>query len=259
MPDWVAISKSQHFHSSWRRRDHFNMFSNEVVAAVLPGELGKLIAEYVLGFIQTGETFRAVAILGMEQNKNLYVSKEGKWLALYVPAVFRSFPFALAQGEDDNRILCVDKSHISEDAEDSRFFDEEGNLTEVTSEILTFLQKREQELVTADKAAQLIAEQELLKEWPLSIATGEDLLPFRVEGLFRIDEEKLNRLEAVELGELRQCGALPLAYAQLLSMSQTDQLSRRLEYQRDESGTKQDVADLGELLSADDALNFDSL
>ena len=80
-----------------------------------------------------------------------------------------------------------------------------------------------------------------------------------MEGLFRIDEEKLNRLEAVELGELRQCGALPLAYAQLLSMSQTDHLSRRLEYQRDESGTKQDVADLGELLSADDALNFDSL
>ena len=259
MNNWVAISKSEHGESRWKQRDHYQMFANEIIAPILPQELGKLISDYVLGFVRAGESFQAVALLGVEEGKNLYVSSEGRWLAMYVPAAYRAFPFALANGEEDNRILCIEESYLSQDSEDQRLFDEESNLAEFTQEILGFLQSREQSYISANSATKLIVENQLLKEWPLVISAAYDSSASRMEGFYSIDEEKLNNLEASTLGTLRQHGALALAYAQLLSMSQTEQISRRLEFQRNQAQPGEAVADLSELFSANDNLNFDSL
>ncbi|MFW6380351.1 MAG: SapC family protein, partial [Halorhodospira sp.] len=59
--------------------------------------------------------------------------------------------------------------------------------------------------------------------WPLELHLGEQ--PQRLGGLYRVDEARLNALEGAALERLRDAGALPIAYAQLLSTGQR----RRLE------------------------------
>jgi hypothetical protein len=61
--------------------------------------------------------------------------------------------------------------------------------------------------------------QGLIQPWPVKLQ-GADGGERTLEGLFRIDEAALNALPAEGLAELRDAGALSLAYCQLLSMQQ---------------------------------------
>jgi hypothetical protein len=63
----------------------------------------------------------------------------------------------------------------------------------------------------------------------LSIKQGEQSVS--VNGLYRIDEAALNALGNKAFLALRRSGALPVAYAQLLSMNQMGVLQRLLQIQ----------------------------
>ena len=52
-----------------------------------------------------------------------------------------------------------------------------------------------------------------------------------LQGLFRVDEEKLNQLDGAALQELQQSGAMGVAYCQLLSMQHLLTLARLAEQQ----------------------------
>jgi hypothetical protein len=67
-------------------------------------------------------------------------------------------------------------------------------------------------------AVDVLVAANLVQPWPLSIKQGEQNVP--VTGLYRIDEAALNTLENEAFLTLRRSGALPVAYAQLLSMNQ---------------------------------------
>ena len=55
-----------------------------------------------------------------------------------------------------------------------------------------------------------------IKERAIKLKSDQGEVP--VEGLFRIDEQALNILDKDDFEEVRQAGALPLIYCQLLSM-----------------------------------------
>jgi len=65
---------------------------------------------------------------------------------------------------------------------------------------------------------------ELIQPWPRNLQQGENTVP--VEGFHRIDEAALNALPDEAFLALRKTGALPLAYAQLLSMNQLGKLQQ---------------------------------
>ena len=65
-------------------------------------------SEYPVVFVRGGKSWFPVAILGLRDKTNNFVSADGRWLGDYTPAYVRRYPFALvATGEGDNR-LCVD-------------------------------------------------------------------------------------------------------------------------------------------------------
>lgn len=259
MSSWIAVSKTAHGDLYWKPREHFHMFSNEIIAPVVPSEMGKLLADYVLGFVQENGLYRAIAILGIEQGSNLFVSEEGKWQSNYVPAAYRGFPFGLGKGEDGDHVFCIEESYLSEDNSHQRFFDEEGNLTQLTTEVLQFLQAKEQGMVSSADACKLIESFGLLKEWELVVPVSGESQGIRLEGLFCVDEEKLNSLGSDKLGELRQFGALAMCYAQLLSTAHTDQLAKRFHLKRLGAEYSKVDSDVGDLFSSDDTLNFDNI
>jgi hypothetical protein len=59
--------------------------------------------------------------------------------------------------------------------------------------------------------------EDLFQPWPLKVQGPEG--ERNIEGLFRIDEARLNSLEPDALARVQKAGGLPVAYCQLLSMS----------------------------------------
>jgi len=138
-----------------------------------------------------------------------------------VPSAFRGYPFRLARAEaQDDLILCVDEDSglVSGDkAAGEPFFDDNGEITQPVKDVLDFLNQVERNRAVTETAVAGLAEAGLITEWPLKIKDQDQEKP--VTGLFRIDEPKLNTLDDDRFLKLRKAQALPIAYAQLLSMN----------------------------------------
>lgn len=265
VPPWVAITRSQHQGSGWLPRKGFAFAQTEQLAPVLLQELAHLTSLYTLAFVQRGETFQLVALLGVGagagDGRNLYINKDHQWLGAYVPALFRAHPFAFLKSETGESLLCIRQSHLVSEPEPGQagvhpFFDESGELADVTAKMVSFLSQCEQGRQVTDQACAQLHALELLESWPLTIER-EDQGALALQGLYKINEAKLNAVAGAELNALHQAGALKLAYAQLFSMHQLHQLKERAAYHAKQA--PQRPVDLEPIFGDSDAgLNFDA-
>ena len=156
----------------------------------------------------------------MQQNQNLYTDAHGDWLeAAYVPASVRRFPFyAVAAGGADNldkTLIMVDESGLA--ASDDPFFDRHGKATAKWQSSETFIA----DFVVAEKQTALFAAR--MAELGLLEAFDAQVNPERqdsrqVTGMYRINEERLNRLAAKTVRELMLQGEMSRIYAHLISL-----------------------------------------
>lgn len=225
MAQLTVISREQHAGKRWKRYTSYSFAAHDAVAPLVAQELPRACMHLPIGFLKTENGYQLVAVLGLQPGKNLWVSPDGRWLAGYVPAAYRGYPFALANTEDGQRVLCVrEDSGLVNDDEGELFFDEEGQPAKPIQDVLDFLQ---QVTANAQVTAQLcgvLEEHGLVSPWNVQVksADGEK----KVEGLFRVDEAALNALPAEALAAVRDRGAMPLVYCQLLSMQHLHQLGR---------------------------------
>ncbi len=170
-----------------------------------------------LGFLATGGEIVPVALLGLKPGKNLFVAADGRWLGGYVPAAYRSYPFALASTEDGQQVLCIDEGSglLSDDAGEV-LFTEDKRPAAAVAEVLDFLTQVAANRQVTRRICALLKEHGVVQPWPLRLRTAEG--EQSVAGLLRIDEGALNALPAETFVALRNAGALALAYCQLLSM-----------------------------------------
>ena len=80
MPQWIALSRTQHADHSYLPRQGYTFAVNQAVAPVLLAELPKLLPHYALGFIQQETGYQAVALLSLDGQNNLYLHSDGRWL-----------------------------------------------------------------------------------------------------------------------------------------------------------------------------------
>lgn len=225
MAQLTVISREQHAGKRWKRYTSYSFAAHDAVAPLVAQELPRACMHLPIGFLKTENGYQLVAVLGLQPGKNLWVSPDGRWLAGYVPAAYRGYPFALANTEDGQRVLCVrEDSGLVNDDEGELFFDEEGQPAKPIQDVLNFLQ---QVTANAQVTAQLcgvLEEHGLISPWNVQVksADGEK----KVEGLFRVDEAALNALPAEALAAVRDRGAMPLVYCQVLSMQHLHQLGR---------------------------------
>lgn len=163
------------------------------------------------------------AVLGLGTGRNFVVGKAGSWLAGYIPAVYRGYPFALAPAKDDKQALCIITDSIS-DTEGEALFDDLGKPSEKVATIINFLSEIARNTSSTHAKCALLEKLDLLEAWPITIRNDET--EKGVEGLIRINEEKFNALEDEALLELREQGALPLVFFQLLSMQNLNTIAQ---------------------------------
>lgn len=251
MPEWIAVSRTSHAEAYYRPREGYGHAAGQLMVPALLAELHKLIPHYVIGLLPAGEGLAPVALLGVEQHHNLYLHPDGRWLGHYVPALLRGYPFALADGQGDDKVLAVDAQQVTDDGEP--LFDN-GELNAGVAETLRFLQQCEASRHATSAAGKALQDAGVVTEWSLTVPVGEGHK--RVNGLYRVDEQALNALDAETYATL-QGAPMQLAYAQLYSQSQVEQLTQRAEIhaQLEQANTTPDLdAMFGE---DDDELNFD--
>lgn len=259
MISWKPISKSEHADKRWRVREDYKFVMDNQIAQVLLNELPKVLPQFVLGFLKKDDGYALVAVLGIDGKRNLYVNNEGKWLGNYVPAAFRGYPFVLANDEKGDRLFCIDEDYLTDAETGKRLFEENGELAPLTQQLIDFLKECDTGSVQTQNACKTLAEAALIEPWALTVDRGESLPPVNVEGLHRINEYALQTLESDKLGVLQKAGGLHLAYAQLYSMNQVEQLTQRSEHFNKGAQSAQAIEGVGELFADNDTLNFDNL
>jgi hypothetical protein len=229
VPNITIISKKQHRNSRWKRPNNFNFAANDALCPLVVHEFPQAIMSLPVGFIPLEQGYTPVAILGLEQGKNLLVDAQGKWRGRYIPNAYRCHPFLLADGEDDKRILCIDEDiGIADDGEDGEsIFGEDGEASETISSILDFLNKNSINRKPTKIICDCIQKHGLIEPWPIAVMIDDENRG--VSGVFRINETALNALSRTALKELRDCSALVVVYSQLLSMGHLQNLAQEIQ------------------------------
>ncbi|TCO73750.1 SapC family protein [Chromatocurvus halotolerans] len=257
MSEWTAVSRSAHADAAYLARSDYAFAAAQKVVPVLMAELPRLMPHYVLAFIRDAEVMTPVALLTLPGAGNLYVNTDGQWLAEYVPAALRGYPFRLlptteGQGEE---VFCIEKTHLCSPDEGTALFDASGNLTAKAQETLDFLTQCAANRKATLAAAAALASAGVLAPWPLKVAADENADPVMLEGLWRVDETALNQLPADAFAALRDGGALALAYTQMLAGQQFRHLKDRARFHA--ARTQPAEVDLESLFGdGDDELSF---
>ena len=205
----------------------FSRKSNSLYLAA--AEFNEACKEYPIVFTRSpdGKTV-PVAVLGLREKENLFVDDQGRWLARYLPAFLRRYPFVLTPIPGQSLAVCIDEAYpgLGETAGQA-LFDEQGQETPFLKQTLEFLSQYQREYARTEAFCKRLEENGLLKETNVR-ADLRDGRTFTVNGLRVIDEKKLQELpDAVALSLFRS-GEMNLVTAHLLSLSNIQRLADRL-------------------------------
>jgi hypothetical protein len=202
-----------------------NVNSVPLVAAEIP-HAGR---EYTVVFTEAGDSIVPLAILGVSDTENLYITDEGGWDAKYIPAFVRRYPFVFSRSEDGNTFtLCIDESWdgCNQDGRGERLIDENGERSPYLTRLMGFLQDYERNAQQTSLHCSKLKELDLLeqKTATFTLPSGEKA---SLRGFMTVSREKLHALPAEKLHELAQTGELELIYAHLLSMNNLQLVAER--------------------------------
>lgn len=261
MPDIQVVSRERHAGRRWARYASYAFAGADAVAPLVIQELPKACMMMPLGFVAVDDGFMPVAVQGLMPGKNLLVADDGRWLAGYVPAAYRSYPFALANTPDGQQVLTViEDSGLLSDTDGELFFDDNNEPSQAVKDVLSFLEQVAINRQATRRACAALQKHDLIKPWPINIDTDGGRQA--VEGLYSIDEAALNQVSAEALQELRDASALLVAYCQILSTQHLQKLGVLLRAHAAQSAASLETP-AGELdiefLNNSDTINFGAL
>jgi hypothetical protein len=224
----VPLNRATHHDCSVDTATGFG-FASEVNSVPLMGiEFPQAATEYAIVFGGSGDDITPAAILGIRGNENLFLGPNGTWLAKYIPAFVRRYPFVFSHA-DDNFVLCVDEAFpgFNREGKGQRLFADDGAPTPYIDGILKFLQDYQTHFVATRRFCQRLRELALLEPMQAQLTTA-DGPPLSLGGFMAVNRAKLKALPAETLAELAKTDELELIYLHLQSLRNFDLLRERL-------------------------------
>ena len=261
----VPITKEQFGKKRFKRNLTYHFTSRDMIAPLALQELPSAMMHVPIAFAKIQDRMMPVMIQGLVHDKNLFVAPDGRWIGRYLPMCYRFQPFMLATLDDGKQVLCCeDTSDLISDADGEPFFAEGESPSETVTSLLHALGEHAKNRQATVTLCELLDQEGLIAPWPIKIKDDASDNEVAVEGLCRIDETALGELDPQKLAAVRDAGAMPLIYTQLLSMQHLrilGQLSKaHVEVQRRTSTPEAYAEDSDLTFSADDTtISFENL
>lgn len=205
------------------------------VARVFPSEFIQLQTEYPLFFIRNKEQggFEPVALLGFGDKENLFLDENG-WDAGYVPLSIERQPFLIGFQEQvvdgiptETPVVHIDLDHPAvSDTEGERVFLPHGGESPLLERISSVLMTVHQGHEAAKSLSEMLVGMELIESLVLEVAL-KDGSKQSLKGLYTINEDKLQNLNANALESLHKKGHVRDVYMMLASLPNISRLIER--------------------------------
>ncbi len=184
----------------------------------------------VFASADAGKTQAPVIVLGLADAQNLFVDAAGTWdAAAYVPAFARRYPFCIAElrvqdGAPSEKVVCIDASHL--DRRGVSLFDADGEPSAQWQTAQRLLQEYENDLAATARMCARFGDLGLLSPFTFEVTQGE-APGLKLQGMHRIDEQKLKALKPDQHKALVADGFMGRIYAHIHSLENFARLYQR--------------------------------
>jgi hypothetical protein len=184
---------------------------------VLPSEILEVQREYPILFRKHPETgqFLPVALLGFEEQENLFLSENTQWNASYIPLAVSKGPFWVGvngEGADEHLVICInrDDPRVNQEVGEP-LFDENGSPSIYTQTIRLNLFRLNEGIAETKKMIDAFVAANLIETVNMEVEfANKEAINFK--GAYTINTENLTQLSAEQITALNTEGYLALAY-----------------------------------------------
>lgn len=240
MTSHVPLAKDKHANLKIINSGDYSRYKEQHLIPIVTRDFFILASEFPCVFVsnQNTEEFMPVAIMGLREGQNLYCQQE-PYPAQVIPLGFGNAPFAIAAADEqrDQFVVLVDEdSHLVSETEGQALFDENGEKTEYMEARVEGLIQAAQLREQTNQVCRLLHEKGLLTTHIVQLQHRPDGQKYSIDGIYTVDENKLNELSDEDFLELRKSGILALIYAHLTSLQQLRRISER-QYEADKASS----------------------
>lgn len=228
----VPLSKEQHKKLYIEPVEGFAFAAETNSLYIAAAEFPRASREYPIVFASDNQGgLFPVALLGLKKNQNLFVDKNGKWNADYIPAYARRYPFILATPDSKKNqfTVCIDESYpgFNTAKEGQPLFNAKGEDGPVLKQAVEFLKDYQAHVRLTETFCKGLLELEVLEPVQANVAlkSGQKL---SIAGFQCVSRKKLKELAPKKLTDLLKSDQLELIYCHLQSLNNVNNLTRRL-------------------------------
>ncbi len=234
----VALQNDKHAKLKITESGDYSRYKDQHLVPIITQDFFALCAEFPIVFVKdsTGDKFVPVAIMGLREGENLYCQTE-EWKAQVVPVRFNNAPFSVMRYDEagDKLVVLIDEeSPMLSETEGTPLFKEDGGKTEYLEKKIEGLVNIAQQTMQTEEICKMFKEKDLLSTQQVQLRHRADSPQYNIDGVYTIDEMKLNGLSDEEYLEFRKQGTIPMIYAHLSSLQQLRRVSA-LQYDADKA------------------------
>jgi len=160
-----------------------------------------------------------LALMSAKEGTNAYIDADGKWLAAYVPAHIRRYPFILGNTDNPENftvMVAPDAPHFAEGTGE-RLFNQDGEKGPTLTKAIEFLSAFQQEIAATEKLMQPLADKDVLTMQKLELTDGEGRTVV-FDGVRAVDRDKMKALDDATLAGWVRDGLMVAVEAHLGSL-----------------------------------------
>lgn len=237
MSNFALLNNVAHKNLRVIRNNTAQYGDNEMSVVTFPQEFRAIQNEYPIFFQKNAKTgkFIPIALMGLRQNENLFLSEKG-WDAQYIPASVKRRPFLIGvqppkpgEGNQPSRMVYIDTDspRVNEAAGEPVFLPH-GGYSPYLESIVDLLEYIQYGTELNEQFVDALLANELLEVVTLEITlkNGERN---NLAGLYTINEDKLSSLAGGAVAGLHGKGFLECIYMVLASHANVIKLIARVE------------------------------
>lgn len=221
--NYIPLDKEKHKDMKVAVNNAFNYAKNTHLAAASIREFAQLASTMPIVFILDPQTnrYHVVAMLGMEQNQNLFLTGD-RWQGPHVPMNILRYPFDVRpDGEKLGVFIDENSDLLSEDGQP--LFTEAGEASDFLKNRQQFLADLANSEMLTQRFVKQVVDLDLLEQVQIRL-TYENGQQRNVTGMMTINEKKLLELSDEKVLELHKAGFLGALYAVMMSLGQLNRL-----------------------------------